>query len=95
MDSPVSKEKDLTSLPQVDPTNLNPEASAIRSVQSDDKESTEPLNDEASPEYLHGFKLFIVLVALLLSMFLVWPSLTEICFKRNTTNSPLRSLWTW
>ncbi|KAL2050628.1 hypothetical protein ABVK25_009136 [Lepraria finkii] len=72
MESPISsKERDLTSLPQVDPTAINPEANAIQSVQSDDKESTEPLNDEAPPEYLHGFKLFIVLVALLLSMFLV------------------------
>ena len=84
MESPIfSKERDLTSLPQVDPTAINPEANAIQSVQSDDKESTEPLNDEAPPEYLHGFKLFIVLVALLLSMFLVLPSLTEICFKRT------------
>ena len=28
------------------------------------------------PGYLHGFKLFVVMLALLLSMFLVWPSLT-------------------
>ena len=84
MESPISsKERDLTSLPQVNPTDINPEANAIQSVQSDDKESTDPLNDEAPPEYLHGFKLFIVLVALLLSMFLVLPSLTEICFKRT------------
>ena len=83
MESPISKEKDLTSLPQVGPKDINPEANATQSDQSDDKESTEPLNDEALPEYLHGFKLFIVLVALLLSMFLVLPSLTEICLKRT------------
>ena len=68
MESPISKEKDTTTRSQVDP---------IQPVQSDDKESREPLNDEAPPEYLHGFKLFIVLVALLLSMLLVLLSLTE------------------
>lgn len=83
MESPTSKEKDLTTLPQVDPTNFIPEANAIQSTQSDDKESTGPLNDEAPPEYLHGFKLFIVLVALLLSMFLVLLSLTEIALTRT------------
>lgn len=83
MESPIPKEKDQTSLPRGDLTNINPEANAIQSVQSDDKESREPLNDGAPPEYLHGFKLFIVLVALLLSMFLVLPSLTEIALKRT------------
>lgn len=96
MESPISKEINLTSLPHIDPINIDSAASATQSVQNDDKESIAPLNDEAAPAYLHGFKLFIVLVALLLSMFLVLFSLTH----RNrlhthVNNSPLRLLWTW
>lgn len=34
------------------------------------------LDSDNVPRYLHGFKLFVVMLALLLSMFLVWPSLT-------------------
>ena len=34
------------------------------------------LDSDNAPRYLHGFKLFVVMLALLLSMFLVWPSLT-------------------
>ena len=70
-----SKEKDLTALPLENLMNIIPEDNGIQSAESDDKE---PLNDEEPPEYLHGFKLFVVLVALLLSMFLVLLSLTEI-----------------
>ena len=78
MDSSISsKEEEPKPLPQGDPTDMKSEANAAQSVQSEDKDSIEPLNDDTPPEYLHGFKLFIVLVALLLSMFLVSLPLTH------------------
>ena len=51
----------------------------MESMPSQDKESVlaiVPPEPDNVPRYLHGFKLFVIMLALLLSMFLVWLSLT-------------------
>ena len=51
------------------------------SQEDDDKQpvlANFTLDYDSGPRYLHGFKLFVVMLALLLSMFLVWLFLTPV-----------------
>lgn len=66
------------SLGKANGADTRSEAFAVLSVQSNDKEPMVPLELEDIPRYYHGFQLFIVMLALLLSMFLVWLSCTSV-----------------
>ncbi|KAL6716012.1 hypothetical protein ACLMJK_006974 [Lecanora helva] len=72
MDSSVSSdEKDHTSFPQHTSVDIKSGSNSPQSLPNEDEKSIEALNDNQPPEYYHGWKLYTILVALLLSMFLV------------------------
>jgi len=75
MDPPTRfKDKEQTSLGQADRPYTRSEDYVMESVPNEDKEpvlATVPLECEDPPRYLHGFDLAVVMLALLLSMFLV------------------------
>ena len=68
----LPKEKGQITLDQADEAGIQSEAGVMDSVQREDKEPIVPLETDNVPGYLHGFNLFIIMLALLLSMFLVW-----------------------
>ena len=82
MNSPTFvQDKERVSLAQADDAGVcsDPEACVTQPVSSQAKESViaiVPSEADDVPRYLHGFKLFVIMSALLLSMFLVGLSST-------------------
>ena len=73
--STIVTEKKHVSPDLADGTDDRSQAHITESVPGQDKESVIsviPIETDNAPRFLHGFKLFIVMLALLLSMFLVW-----------------------
>ena len=73
--STIGTEKERSSSDLALGTDNRSQAHIMESVPGQDKESVVsiiPIDTDNAPRFLHGFKLFIVMLALLLSMFLVW-----------------------
>ena len=73
--STIVTEKEDISPDLADGTDHPSQTHTMESAPGQDKESVVsilPIETDMDPRFLHGFKLFIVMLALLLSMFLVW-----------------------
>ena len=91
------KEVEPISLQFPDGALYRPGPYVIESVSSEDLEPILPLDTENLPRYLHGFKLFVIMLALLLSMFLVRLILnpTPILSWHTELIVSSRSHWIW